>query len=345
MEIPASSIVRATWRGLLLPRRLLPILAVSLPLLYAQARWSRESLATPLAIAMCVAFVSLAPVSYRVLFPDGLELSHGAVRLVLYALIGAGVVLSIGVGVPRLLNMRGTFLTERSSLAIIIALFLVGGWGLGRDIGFEQRVARLQSEAERAQLLALRSTVDPHFLFNTLNAIAEWCRLDGAVAERAVLDLSAMLRAVLSGVKETSWPLSKELELARMVFELHLLRDRDLFQLDVSVPDPVPAAKVPPMCLLTMVENAMKHGPGPGPGPGAGHRGRVSLTVRTKASGLVVTLENPGRFTGRREGSAGLPSLERQLALAYGGHAKFTIEAVPGEDRTRAVLELPGDAA
>ena len=338
--IPRGSIVRATWRALLHPRRLLPILAVSTPLIVAQARWSRDGVwAMPIAAAMCLAFIALAPVSYRVLFPDGLDLSHGAVRLVLYALIGAGVVLSLGVGVPRFLNLPGTFLTERTSLAVIIAMFLVGGWGLGRDIGFEQRVERLQLEAERAQLLALRSTVDPHFLFNTLNAIAEWCRLDGVVAERAVLELSAMLRAVLSGTRETQWPLSKELELARMVFDLHLLRDRDLFALEMSVPEPVPAVMVPPMCLLTLVENAMKHG------PGAGHRGRVLLSVKLADSKLVIALENPGRFTGPRAGSAGLPSLERQLALAYRGRARFTIASAGADsERTRAVLELPGEA-
>lgn len=338
--IPQTSIVRATWRALLQPRRLLPILAVSAPLVIAQARWSRDGLATPLAIAMCVAFVTLGPVSYRVLFPDGLDLSHGAVRLVLYALIGAGVMLSLGVGVPRFLNMNGTFLTERTSLAVTIAMFLVGGWGLGRDIGFEQRVERLQVEAERAQLLALRSTVDPHFLFNTLNAIAEWCRLDGVVAERAVLELSAMLRAVLSGVKETRWPLSRELELAKQVFDLHLLRDRELFELELKVPEPVPAAQVPPMCVMTLVENAMKHG------PGAGHRGKVSLTVTTEGSTLRIALENPGRFAGPRAGSAGLPSLERQLALAYRGRARFSIAAAGANgERTRVELELPGDAA
>src|SRR4030095_12586183 len=53
--------------------------------------------------------------------------------------------------------------------------------------------------AERAELLALRSPLDPHFLFNTLNAIAEWCREDGEIAERAVMRLSAMLRTVLAG--------------------------------------------------------------------------------------------------------------------------------------------------
>jgi two-component system, LytTR family, sensor histidine kinase AlgZ len=332
--VPETSIVRATWLALLAPRRLVPILVVSIPLVLTQAAWSQEPRATWLGIAMCLVFVALAPVSYRVLFPDGLDLSHGAVRLVLYSLIGAGVVLSLGVGVPRLFHLRPTFLTDRSSLAVSVAMFLVGGWGLGRDIGFEQRFRRLQAEAERAQLLSLRAHLDPHFLFNTLNAIAEWCRIDGVVAEAAVLKLSQMLRTVLAGVKEPLWPLEQELSLVRMLFDLHLLRDKDLFTLELHVPTPVPDVKVPPMSLLTVAENAVKHG------PGKGHRGLIVVKVENGSGRLTVSVENPGPYAGPRPGSDGLPTLLRQLSLSTGGRAAFHITQA-GENRTRAELTFP----
>ena len=334
--VPEGSIVRATWRALLNPRRLLPILVVCATLLIAQERWSRDRWGLAIGVMFCLSFIFIAPVSYRVLFPDGLDLSHGAVRLVLYALVGAGVVLSVGAGVPKIFGLGYTFLTERTSLLVISALFLVGGWGLGRDIGFEQRVHRLQAEAERSQLLALKSHLDPHFLFNTLNAIAEWCRIDGEVAEAAVLRLSAMLRAVLEGVKAPLWPLEKELELVDMLFELHLLRDKALFTLERSVPSPLPKVQLPPMSLVSLAENAMKHG------PGAGHRGALQLTVREEGSQFLFVLENPGAFRGPREGSEGLPSLRRQLELTYGGRAAIVVEAA-GASRTRATLRIPSE--
>ena len=334
--VPEGSIVRATWRALLHPRRLLPVLVVCAALLIAQWRWSRDQWGLGIGVMFCLSFILIAPVSYRVLFPDGLELSHGAVRLVLYALVGAGVVLTVGAGIPKVFGVGYTFLTERTSLLVISALFLVGGWGLGRDIGFEQRFRRLQAEAERSQLLALKSHLDPHFLFNTLNAIAEWCRIDGEVAEKAVLRLSAMLRAVLDGVKAPLWPLEKELELVDMLFELHLLRDKALFWLERTVPSPLPAVQVPPMSLVSLAENAMKHG------PGAGHRGALELTLRVVPGQLVFVLENPGAFRGPREGSEGLPSLRRQLELTYGGRAALIVEAA-GEARTRATLRIPGE--
>ena len=330
----SGSIVRATWLALLTPRRLVPILGVGLPLCYAQAYYSRDPLATALGVLMCLTFVALAPVSYRVLFPDGLDLSHGAVRVIIYATVGAGVVLSVLVALPRVLDMGPTFLGDRTSLAVSIGLFLVGGWGLGRDIGYEQRVEKLTRAAEEAQLLALRAHFDPHFLFNTLNAIAEWCRQDGAVAEEAVLKLSAMLRTLLDGVKESRWPLERELQLVRDLFELHLLRDKGLFTLEEAVVKPLPAVTVPPMSLLTLAENAVKHG------PAAGHRGVVNLAILPKSGGTLISLENPGPYKGPRAGSDGLPTLERRLKLAYDGRAKLTV-ASAGESRSRAELWLP----
>ncbi|HEY0881860.1 MAG TPA: sensor histidine kinase, partial [Archangium sp.] len=140
LGVPEGSIVRATWKALLHPRRLLPILVVSTPLLIAQARWSLDAWGVWIGVLFCLSFVFIAPVSYRVLFPEGLDLSHGAVRLVIYALVGAGVVLTVGAGIPKVFGVGYTFLTERTALLVVCALFLVGGWGLGRDVGFEQRV-------------------------------------------------------------------------------------------------------------------------------------------------------------------------------------------------------------
>ena len=103
---PEPSIVRSTLRALLEPRRLVPILLVSASLVAAQKSLSRDPLAVPLGIVMCAAFVVVAPVSWRVLFPERIDLRHGGIRLLLYATIGAGVVLTLGVVVPRAFGLR-----------------------------------------------------------------------------------------------------------------------------------------------------------------------------------------------------------------------------------------------
>lgn len=343
-----DSIVRRTWRALLLPKRLAPVVLVSVALIGAQISFGGDPLAAPLGFALCVAFVLLAPVSWRVLFPRGLDLGHGGIRLTLYASVGTAVVLVLAAVVPKVLDMGPTLITERASMPVCLALFLVGGWGLARDIDQDDRLRETEAlaaergrAAERAELLALRAHLDPHFLFNTLGAIAEWCRQDGEVAERAVLQLSAMLRTILAGVRAPSWPLAAEIELLETLFDLYRLRDPELYRLERRVPAPPPAVDIPPMLLLPLAENAVKHG------PAAGHLGPVVLTVTVDEPGarVIVSLVNPGMFRGPRVGGEGLAMVQKRLALAYEGEATFTVGVLGTGTIAEVSLPLAGPRA
>ena len=112
------SIIRSTLRALLHPRRLIPIVLLSSSLVVAQANYSHDPLAIPLGIAMCVAFVIAAPLSWRVLFPDRFNLRHGGIRLILYGTIATGTVLSLGVVVPKVFRMSDTLLTDMPGLDV-----------------------------------------------------------------------------------------------------------------------------------------------------------------------------------------------------------------------------------
>jgi sensor histidine kinase YesM len=332
----------STMRALLSPRRLVPVVFLAVPLLVAQWRFSPYDLAALVGLVMVGGFWFVAPHAWRVLFAEREHQSPTAARLAAFVVIAFILVMVGGYVLPHALRMGLTLLTDRFSLAIAFALFVVGGWGLGRDIEMEKSLTHAQTraemlarEAERAQLLALRSHLDPHFLFNTLNAIAEWCREDGEVAERATLELSSMLRAILDGVRRRDWPLSKELELLDTLLDLHLIRDPELFTLVRHVPDPVPELGVPPMIFLPIVENAVKHG------PAKGHRGELLLEVEVKGETLRFVVENPGPYAGRRDGGEGIAMVERRLSLAYGERASLEIEGV-AEDRTRVEIVMLG---
>ena len=201
----------------------------------------------------------------------------------------------------------------------------------------ELALVRLERDLSEARLAQLTAQIEPHFMFNTLNAIAEWCREDGAVAERAILQLSSMIRTMMTGINTTTWPLEREIELVDALFALHAIRDPSLFSVDRRVPDPVPDVEVPPMVLLPLVENAMKHG------PLARNKGVVVFAITTSADAVFVELSNPGAYTGPREGGSGLPIVEKRLALAYGRSARFSIER--DGDRTRASMTLPRGAS
>jgi hypothetical protein len=341
--LPLSRVFASTVAAVAAPRRLFPIAVVVVPLLALQHSFTREPLALPVGMLMCAAFLLAAPTLWRYFFP-----LHGAraSRLLgagAYAAAGVGLMFGLGHWLPDALGMGATLLTTFPGRLVSVALFWVGGWGLARDIDLEQhlvasqaRAAALEREAEHAQLLALRSHLDPHFLFNTLNAIAEWCREDGAVAEQAILALSSMLHTMMTAIRTTHWPLSRELELVDTLFRMYLIRDPGLFAYARDVEAGVEASDVPPMLLLPIAENAMKHG------PGAGHRGGVALSVRADASALVIELVNPGAYRGPRDGGSGLPMVEKRLALAYGSRASFAIGADgDGRDRTRVTVRLP----
>src|SRR5687768_7167608 len=291
-------VVGSTLSALVAPRRLIPISIVAVPLVVAQYRYTPDARAIVIALAMIIAFVMIAPVSWRALMPVAEPPpSLAPLRILAYAGTGLATIGFVGWVIPQAVGIGETFLTDRETLLVELALFVVGGWGLGRDIDLEAHLGRerarateLAKEAERAQLLALRSHLDPHFLFNTLNAIAEWCREDGEVAERATLQLSSMLRVVLAGVRAPAWPLAKELALVDDFFALHRIRDPERFALEREVPDPVPDVAVPPMLLLPLAENAVKHG------PGAGNSGPIRLVVQVDGEDLRVRIENPGGY-------------------------------------------------
>lgn len=327
---------RDTLAALAAPRRAVPIALVVFAMTIAQWWFSQGAAATVLGLAMATTFVLTGPYAWRRLFPPGQPITAG--RLLLYALVGTIPSLA-GWLLPRLGDVPATFLSATVNTGVVTTLFWAGGWGLARDIELEAslqaaeaRVEALARQAEQAELLALRAHLDPHFLFNTLNAIAEWTREDAEVAEAAILRLSALLREVMAGVRAPRWPLARELDVVRAVFELHAIRDPDRFRVSWALPDPLPAASVPPLLLLPLVENAVKHG------PAAGHRGAMRFELHGPDP-LRVRVCNPGPFTGRRAGGEGLALVERRLHLAYGDAATFTIEAVEGD--TVATVLLP----
>jgi len=321
------------------PRRLVPISIVVTPMVVLEWKLSGADGAL-LALLILGGFVGFGPASYRALFPVEGPQGPRYLRAFVFLCVALAYTFCFGMVLPRLLGVGWSLMSDPITLYTAPPLFWAGSWALGRDLEWEAsleraqfRYAALEREAQRAQLLALRTHMDPHFLFNTLNAIAEWCRDDPAVAERATLQLSAMLRTMLTGVKASSWPLQRELELAEQLLELHHWRDPDRFTYEVTADPEAAAVPVPPLLLLPVVENAIKHG------PAAGHGGTVSLRIRMKDGALCVEVENPGVYAGPRDGGEGIPMVRERLRLAYDGAATMTMHTEGGT--TLARLQLP----
>lgn len=327
-----------TVRALAEPRRAAAISLVVVALLAAQWWFRPEPAGILLALMVTAVFLAVVPACWRFLFPGG-EVARFD-KLALYGLVACAPAVASPV-LTSVLGIERTLLTDGVNLVVIAALSAAGGWGLARDIdltsGLEAERARaeaLERQAERAELLALRAHLDPHFLFNTLGALAEWTREDPATAERGLLRLADLMRGVMAGVQDHTWSLERELAVAAAVWELHGLRDGERFRHAIHLPDPVPKVAVPPLALLPLVENAVKHG------PGAGHAGVMELSVRAVDGGdLRIEVENPGAYTGPRAGGQGLDLARRRFAEVHGGGARIDVRAV-GE-RTRVSVTLP----
>jgi uncharacterized membrane-anchored protein YhcB (DUF1043 family) len=125
----------------------------------------------------------------------------------------------------------------------------------------QTETARLNEQLTKAQLRALRQQIEPHFLFNTLNAVSGLVREgrnDAAVS--MIAGLSDFLRRVLEESSRQQVPLREEMEFTQTYLDIQKVRFADRLQLSVHVPAELYAAQVPSLILQPMVENAVKHG-------------------------------------------------------------------------------------
>ena len=193
----------------------------------------------------------------------------------------------------------------------------------------EREIGRLATEAE---LRALRAQVNPHFLFNALTTIGYLIQTAPARALQTLMRLTALLRAVLRSEGEHS-TLGRELELVEAYLDIERARFEERLSVSVDVPASLRHARVPPLLLQPLVENAIKHGIANKQTGGEVvisaqiecRPGRSSeLVLRVRDTGAGATLQAIRQ--GRRRG-VGLQNVERRLACLYGDAASLSIHA------------------
>lgn len=219
-------------------------------------------------------------------------------------------------------------------LAVVLyACVLLGHWLIesrARVSASETDVARLNEQLARARLLALRSQIEPHFLFNSLNAVAGLIREGRAdAAVQTVVQLSDFLRRTLSDANDQEVPLSDEVEFARSYLAIQRTRFADRLRLDVDVQDGLQDAAVPSLILQPLVENAVKHGI-------AKRRDGGSVRVAASASGetldLYVANDGPSlpHDWDRGERGVGIANVRQRLRSLYGDASSFDIRSRDG---------------
>jgi sensor histidine kinase YesM len=201
----------------------------------------------------------------------------------------------------------------------------------------EARQSELSRQLAESQLKLLQLQVEPHFLFNTLASARQLAEKGAPDAARLVGDLIVFLRAATPALREARTTLAAEGDLVRAYLSIMRTRLGRRLEFGVTVPPPLADAPLPPGMLITLVENAIKHGIEPWP-PG----GRVEVSARETDGRLEVTVADTGAgLEGAPASGAGigLANIRERLALLYGDRAALELaENDPRGFRARIVL-------
>lgn len=239
----------------------------------------------------------------------------------------------------RVLSLRG--LAWAASDVVWYALLATGILWLDSRDRLELQALReveLRAQATRAQLQVLRHRLEPHFLFNALNALSALIRTEPRQAEAMVDDLGELFRRVLVRPDAERVPLSEELALVRSYLDVEAYRFGDALRVSLEVGGDAEGLLVPPLLLQPLVENAIRHGVAP-----RGGEGWVGLLARRHGTQLRVEVQDDGPGTGGAPGHGlGLASVRERLATLYGEAARLEAGPLP-EGGFLALVELPAE--
>jgi hypothetical protein len=268
-------------------------------------------------------------------------------------------VVAVGIAMPltvfvmhRLASPEGArpFFQDHDWMLIWISAVLVAPWtAVATVVRQKEAIVRAQkltfalerSELERqaldARLHLLQAQVAPHFLFNTLANVQALIDVGSPHASAVLRSLTAYLRAAVPLLDETAATIDRELQLVRPYLELMQMRIPDRLQYTMNVDPSTLNVRCPPTTLLTLVENAVRHGIDP-----SEEGGRIDVDIRRSGERCVVRVTDTG--VGLRQSASGLgtglTTLRERLQLILGDSARLRL--TPNVPRGAVVeIEMP----
>jgi two-component system, LytTR family, sensor kinase len=208
---------------------------------------------------------------------------------------------------------------------------------LGETRRLNAEAADLRAQLAEARLAALRSRLNPHFLFNTLNAVAALVERDPPGVRRMLARLGELLRFSLDESDEQEITLAREIELVRLYLEIMEVRFQGRLDTELTIDESVTQALVPTLILQPLVENAFKHGVSM-----IEDAGVVTVNARREGADLVlaVTDNGPGPVSPNANGE-GLANTRKRLQELYGDEQQFELRAASPEGGAIVTVRLP----
>jgi two-component system LytT family sensor kinase len=200
----------------------------------------------------------------------------------------------------------------------LMVYFAVLGAGVARDYFLRyharlEETARLQEQLVQARLDAMRAQLNPHFLFNTLNAVSALADRDPRAVRRMLARLSDLLRYTLDQSTDQEVPLQRELDLLAEYVELMQIRFQGKLNVAIHADGTVRDALVPNLILQPIVENALKHGVSRVSGTG-----QIEVHARRRDGELILTVADNGPGPAEGKEGVGLRNTNARLRQMYG---------------------------
>lgn len=200
----------------------------------------------------------------------------------------------------------------------------------------ERRAARAQLLARDAELQVLRSQINPHFLFNSLNSISALTSIEPASARAMTLELANFFRLTLAFSEKTKITLNEEISLCQHFLAIEKIRFGKKLQVEMTL-DPLSLASlIPPMLLQPLIENAIKHGI-----RDLVEGGTIRILSIVRDGWLHISIENPVDVqpSSKPGNGTGLKNLQARFASLYGDQAR--VRWVKSSDNFSLEMALP----
>ncbi len=232
------------------------------------------------------------------------DFSHNPLRLVGFGQLAfEGVLFGPWIALGAIVRQRETFAREQA-------------------LAFELERSELERQALDARLRLLQAQVEPHFLFNTLANVQELVDARSPQASNVLKSLIAYLRAAVPRLHEATTTLGQELQLVRAYLELMHMRIPDRLQFTLHIDSGAAELRCPPLTVLTLVENAVRHGIDPG--EKGGHI-EVAASLRDGRCFVRVTDTGIGLKSAGHGSGTGLSTLRERLQLSFRGDARLRL--------------------
>lgn len=213
---------------------------------------------------------------------------------------------------------RRLMFIDQVDVISIIVLILMLGMNISVKLIFKQdeeakKLHQLQKESLEQQLQYLKFQINPHFFMNTLNNIHALVDIDPERAKDSIVVLSKMMRYILYEGNNKFIPLDKELECIRNYICLMKMRYTERVKITVSMPARAENCEIPPLMLITFVENAFKHG------VSYCHESYIDMAVNTNNEHIVFSCRNSKAVeaNNKETGGVGLKNVRKRLDLIY----------------------------